>query len=246
MRAVGKENAWFKFRGVKNTDMNVQMLSMPIRPHPARKGELIDVPARDGKLFIDEYTYDRILVTLQCVAIDNDNIDAISAWLSGDGDLVFGDEPDRAYKARITKEFSRANKMPRLRGQEFTLVFDCEPFRYESIPSEPIVIARTGTIITNPGTLESLPLIQINGSGSQTLMIGSSTMLFDGLENEKPMYVDCDAKIVYTGTASGPSPMVLATQNATGDWMIIEPGQQIVAFTDGITSVTITPRWRWL
>ena len=53
MRAVGTQNAWFQFRGIKNTEMNVQMLSMPTRPHPARKGELIDVPARDGKLFID-------------------------------------------------------------------------------------------------------------------------------------------------------------------------------------------------
>lgn len=246
MRAVGRENAWFRFRGVKNTEMSVQMISMPTRPHPARKGELIDVPARDGKLFIDEYTYDRILVTLQCIAIDNQNIDQISAWLSGNGDLVFGDEPERAYKAMITKEYSRSNKIPRLRGQEFTLTFDCDPFRYEANPTSPILISSSGTSVNNPGTIESMPLIKIIGSGSGTLMIGGSTMLFDGLSSGKALYVDCDAKIVYTGENTPTSPMILATQHATGEWITIEPGQQFVSFTGGISQVTITPRWRWL
>lgn len=246
MRAVGKQNAWFQFRGIKNTEMNVQMLSMPTRPHPARKGELIDVPARDGKLFIDEYTYDRILVSLQCVAVDNDNIDEISAWLSGDGDLVFGDEPERAYRARITKEFARSNRTPRLRGQEFMLTFDCEPFRYESNPVSPITISSTATPITNPGTIESLPLIRVNGSGSGTLMIGRSTMLFDNLDEDNPLYIDCDAKVAYMGNGTTSAPIVLATQNVTGEWIRIDPGKQGVTFGGGITSVVITPRWRWL
>ena len=51
MRPVGKENAWFSFKGIRNTEYDVRMISMPTRPHPARKGNLIDIPGTNGKLF---------------------------------------------------------------------------------------------------------------------------------------------------------------------------------------------------
>lgn len=243
MKAVGVNNAWFSFAGRKNNEFDVRMVSMPIRPHPARKGTLISVPGRDGKLFIDEKAYDRILVSVKCITGDNGNIDAVNAWLSGEGMLIFGDEPDRAYRARITKEFSRNNRTPRLRGQEFTVVFDCEPYRYEAIASANIVLTGAGTI-NNPGTVKSQPVIRVNCTGSGALMIGSYTMLFENV----PEYVivDSDAKIVYTGSGTVDDPMLLATQYATGDWIEIEPGEQAVSFTGDISSVEIAPYWRWL
>ena len=244
MRIVGTENAWFSFKGQRNDVLDVRMISMPTRPHPARKGELLDIPGRHGKVFQDEGVYDRILVTIRVMAADNANIDDISAWLTGEGDLVFGDEPERAYHARITKEFSRSNRIVRLRGQEFTITFDCEPFRYESFPVSPITITASGTSIVNPGTWESQPLIRVNGTGDGTLMIGGNTLIFNDLAGY--INVDCDAMIAYTGGSSASDPMLLATQHLTGEWPTIKPGQDFVTFTGGITSVVITPRWRWI
>ena len=80
MRAIGTENAWFSFNGRRNTEFDVRMLSMPTRPHPARKGELLDIPGRHGKVFQDEGVYDRILVTIRVMAADNANIDEL--WRS--------------------------------------------------------------------------------------------------------------------------------------------------------------------
>ena len=249
MRTIGHENAWFSFKGRKNTDadLDVQMISMPTRPHPARKGDLINVPGRDGKLFVDEGVYDRVVVTLRCVARDNANIDTVNAWLTGEGSLVFGDEPDRAYRARITKEFSRSNKHPRLRGQEFTVSFDCEPYRYKADQSgDTATITESETLIINPGTVASLPLIKVDCIGDGNLMIGQNTLLFYDLEANKPIYVDCAAKIAYTGTGAANDPLILATQHLTGEWVSIDPGENFVTFTGGIRSVTIVPRWRWL
>lgn len=249
MRAVGKENAWFSFKGRKNIEANldVQMISMPTRPHPARKGKLVDVPGVDGKLWQDENAYDRIIVSLRCVARDNANIDEVNAWLSGEGDLVFGDEPDRAYHARITKEYSRSNKHPRLRGQEFTVSFDCEPYRYKADQSgDTATITESETLIINPGTVASLPLIKVDCTGDGNLMIGQNTLLFSDMEANKPIFVDCAAKIAYTGTGAANDPIILATQHLTGEWVSIDPGENFVTFTGGIRSVTIVPRWRWL
>jgi phage-related protein len=156
---------------------------------------------------------------------------------------VFGDEPGRAYHARITKEFSRNNKNPRLRGQEFTITFDCEPFRYQATPAKPFNLPTSGNVI-NPGTAASAPLVYIEGTGDGTLMIGGNTLIFNNLSGH--IYVDCDAKIAYMGDGTTSSPIVLATQYVTGEWMSIEPGNNAVQYTGGIRKVILTPRWRWL
>lgn len=244
MRAVGTQNAWFSFKGVRNDSLDVRMISMPSRPHPARKGELIDVPGVDGKLWIDEGAYDRILVTIRVLTGDNGNIDAISAWLSGEGDLIFGDEPERVYHARITKEYTRTNQNARLRGQAFTITFDCEPFRYEANPAGTFTVSESPSEIFNPGSIPSMPLIRVNCIGAGNVLIGNETMLFENLTGY--VVIDCAAKVAYTGTGAADDPMLLATQNVTGEWLTIAPGKQYISFTGNITSVEILPRWRWL
>lgn len=256
MRAVGVENANFKFKGVLNEDMGVKMLSMPIRPHPARKGKLVDIPGAHGKLFQDEGVYDRILVSLRCIAPDNDNIDAVSAWLSGEGDLIFGDEPDRAYHARITKEFSRSNRNPRLRGQEFTVTFDCEPFRYQSTPDAAISLPKSGHIPSSSkevtkGTVPSAPLIKIVNNNEYAVNFGidiGSYHMTVNINGNTTMRIDNDAKIAYKQAHEENSPVLLATQDIFGDWIYIEPGKRHIAqhtAGDGV-NITIEPRWRWL
>lgn len=247
MNTINKDNVWFSFNGRRNTDpaLDVRMLSMPTRPHPARKGKHPEVPARDDDLWQDEGGYKRIKIPINLIAPDNDNIDEVNAWLNGAGDLIFGDEPNRAYHARITEEFSRINRAQRLRGQEFTVTFDCEPCRYSANPDGDITnVLASGEKITNPGTENALPLLKVNGSAAGTLMIGQNTLLFSAFPAS--IYVDCAAKVAYTGEGTAADPMLPATQHVTGEWITIEPGNNFVTFTGGITSVTIVPRWRWL
>lgn len=244
MRAVGTQNAWFSFAGHRNDEFDVRMLSMPTRPHPARKGKLVNVPGVDGKLWQDEGAYDRIVVSLRCITGDNGNIDAVNGWLTGSGDLIFGDEPDRAYHARVTKEFSRSNRSPRLRGQEFTIAFDCEPFRYNANPDADTKTLTTGDFVENPSVIPSKPLLRVNGNGAGTLMLGGSTLVFRSITGH--VFIDCDAKIAYTGEGTTSDPIVLVTQNITGEWPVLQPGYNYATCTEGIVSVTVVPRWRWV
>lgn len=247
MRAVGTANAWFAFKGIRNDVFDVRMVGMPTRPRPAEKGKYIDIPGTNGRVWQSQRAYDRIPVTQRVVANDNANIDDINAWLDGEGDLIFGDEPERVYHARITKEISRANQTPRLRGQAFTINFDCEPFRYSAnAEGESVTAYESAFPIPNPGTVYSEPLIIVNGSGSGTLQIGQNTMFFEDLTAGVPLYVDCAAKIAYTGTGAADDPMLPATQHTGGEWMRIAPGPNFINIDGGITSVTVHPRWRWL
>ena len=40
------ESVWFEFAGARNTDKGVRLLSLPVRYHPAERGEFIQVPGR--------------------------------------------------------------------------------------------------------------------------------------------------------------------------------------------------------
>ncbi len=239
MKAIGGGNIWVEFAGHKNTEYGVELLSMPTRPHPARKGESIDIPGRDGKMFMDEGAYDRVLVSLRMIATAG-NMDAVNAWLSGSGNLRFGDEPERAYKAKITKEFATSNRNNRLKGREFTVTFDCEPFRYAYPATSTVTISTSGNTVNNPGTVYSLPRIKVTGSGDFTLTVGGYLVEAQGLTGGAII----DSKLQEVLSLDG-----MESRNAyfaMDEFPRLSPGINSVAWTGSVTSVQIEPRWRYL
>lgn len=239
MKTIGSSNMWFEFAGHRCTEYDVRMISMPTRPHPARKGDLIDVPGRDGKLFIDGDAYDRILVTLRVIAVGD--MDAVNGWLTGSGLLRFGDMPNRAYHATITKEFSMSSRIARLRGQEFTITFDCDPFRYVYPESSALTVTTSGEMITNPGTAYSLPRIKVTGSGDFTLVVNGYQI--DGYGITGGAIIDCELMDVFDLTGTN----VLNSSFAMDEFPRLSAGGNIISWVgDGVTSVEITPRWRYL
>ena len=245
MRPIGIDNAWFSFKGIKSTTMGVRMSAPPVRMHPERKGEWEDRPGTDGELWIDGGGYNNITVQQPIIVLDTADIDRVNAWLTGYGELVFGDEPDRAYKARIAQSFTRTNTVKRLRGQTITVPFNCSPFRYEADPVSAITISEP-RMLNNPGTVEALPLIAVYGSGNGTLMIGDGSMLIDDLTPGTPIMIDCEAKRIYTGNGTPADPYLPANDKAYGDWLRLLPGTNGVNFSGGITEIVIAPRWRWI
>ena len=242
MAILDTNAAWFSFKGIKSDDMKVFMLELPARQSTAESGSQKEVPGTSGGLWVPDGGYERINVSVRLEAGDGSDVDAINAWLMGEGDLIFGDEPNRAYRARISKPSERTHTRRRI-NRTWKQAFDCEPFRYLYPEAEGILIQESGTKIANPGTASARPLIKVNGSGDGTLMIGRATMLLSGMN--APIYLDCDAKMAFQGEGTTNDPRVLATQHVTGEWIEIAPGESFVSFTGGITSVVVAPRWRF-
>lgn len=239
MKAIGGSNIWVEYAGVKNTAVGAEMLSMPTRPHPARKGELIDVPGRNGKLFMDDGAYDRVLVSVRLM-VPSGEMDAVHGWLTGSGLLRFGDDPSRAYNASVTKEFSVSNRFARLRGQEFSVTFDCEPFRYVYPSPADVTISTSGGTITNPGTVFSQPKLKITGSGDFTVVVNGYSI--DGRSITGGAIVDCELQETFTPDE---------TQSLNGSFVmdefpVLKPGTNAITWTGDVTKIEITPRWRYL
>ena len=174
------ESVWFEFAGACNTDKGVRLLSLPVRYHPAERGKLVEVPGRDGYLWAADGAFDNVLTRVQCQTTDDADMAAVDAWLRGAGELRFSDDPERFYRARVVKEFSRSAAMNRFVNQAFTVTFDCQPFLYHREVENTTLDGNPDTV-TNPGTYKSAPRLTIEGTGDAVLTIGTQIVEVEDL-----------------------------------------------------------------
>lgn len=116
-----------------------------------------------------------------------------------------------------------------------TVTFNCQPYMVESVETVN-EFTQTGSI-TNPGSATALPLIQVNGSGDVEFAVNGDVITIAGMTANVPVYIDSQTGYVYT--ASGATEM-------TGDFPELAMGLNTFTLTSGVTSLLVTPRWRWI
>ena len=234
------ESVWFEFAGARNTQKGVRLLSLPVRYHPAERGKLVEVPGRDGYLWAADGAFDNVLTRVQCQTADDADMAAVSAWLRGAGELRFSDDPDRCYRARVTKEVSRSAAMNRFVNQTFTVTFDCQPFLYHREVDD-IPLTASPATVTNPGTHKSAPRLTIEGTGDAVLTIGTQIVEVENLEDG--IIIDSELGDCFNLTETA-----LLNHKVTlmdDEFPTLAPGANIISWTGtGVTGISITPRWR--
>lgn len=245
------ENMYMSFKGVFNDDVGAKLIGMPIRQATAIRGDKQTLPGRDGFLLLPT-GYQEITVKQDIAVPGSEALQAVKRWLSGAGDLVFGDHPDYAYEAAVITVSAMSSIAKRLTGQKLTVTFTCQPFLH-LVDERPIVLT-AAKVFSGLGDVNALPLIAVEGSGAQELTVNGRSMDLT-LTAGKPLFIDSDAGIAYTLEEGG---MAFAGEkvNVKDDWFELYPGndpmqaqtfeKNSVSFTAGITRVTITPRWRFL
>ena len=168
-------SAWLSSRARRNTDRGVRLLSLPVRYHPAERGEFLRVPGRNGSLWAGEDAFDDVTVRVQCQTTDDADMATVLRVVVWRGELRFSDDPERFYRARVTKEFSRSAAMNRFVNQTFTVTFDCQPFLYHR-EVEDIPLTSSPATVSNPGTHKSAPRLTIEGTGDAVLTIGTQIL----------------------------------------------------------------------
>lgn len=230
--------AWFEFKGIRCESMGVRIMAMPKRPTAAEKGDRQTVPGRSGFLWMSENgAREAIELNLDCTSTDGYDADKVAEWLSGDGLLIFSDEPDRAYHARVIDEYSRESLFLRFDAQKFTVRFACQPHRYLYPAADIVRLTEQGNI-KNPATAESLPRIVINGSGDMTVSIGGYQIDVSGgsviVDSDKMDCFDTDG-------------ITLANNRvAMDEFPVLRPGSNAISWSGAVKNVAIEGRWRYL
>lgn len=114
-----------------------------------------------------------------------------------------------------------------------TLSFDCRPERFLKT-GEIERVVNSGTTLFNPTRFKANPLIHIEGSGEVSVQIGGKTITatVNGYIN-----IDCETMNAYKTESD------LQNTQISGDFPVINPGDNVIGITGSPTLVSVVPRY---
>lgn len=191
------------YDGVDSSSFGVFISGEGVFGAPARRGEMISIPGRNGSLFMDEGVFENIpgkypafigtknevefrekLAAFRNEILSRGNYKKLS-------DTYHPDEFRLAvYRAGLEVEPEEYNRSGR-----FELEFDCKPGRYLVSGEDPVFFYENGTII-NPTLFASSPLIKVTGNG--TVAIGENGKYrFIVSNNDGTIWIDTEIMEAY-------------------------------------------------
>lgn len=219
------------------TDYGILVEKRPPIPKPQRAIDYIEVPGRNGSLKVDDETYKDIIIPIQC-SFGDDNVaykaDLVKAWLdSGEGPLILCNQPDKYYVAHVSDPVDISQEF-KIFGK-FLVNFRCQPFKY-AVDNDVITLTESG-IVTNSGSISSEPIIVVTGTGDITLTINEVDIQLTSVSSY--ITIDSVLKDAHKDTTLQNSKML-------GEFPVLQPGVNTISWTGTVTSLAITPNWRWL
>lgn len=210
--------------------MGLKIISLPPIQLSTERVDEKEVEGRDGTLtFVNGYTSDE--KTVEADYRGNKPIE-VANWLQGSGKVIFGNMEDRYYKARINNVVPLSQVLENYL-YNFPIKFKCQPFGYLLEGEYPIEITKSGTVLYNPGTYKSLPLITIYGAGVGILTINSINYTITNINGS----ITLDSEILEALDDRG-------GDFESDDFPELNTGENIISWSGGITKVIIIPRWR--
>lgn len=209
---------------------------------PVRKVDAVRIQGRDGSTVIDD-SYEPFVIPCKITLTSLTNIDAITAWLTGNGVLSFSGDTGKYRNVYITEsvEFTPSGSV-----WEANIDFYCaDVYRY--VASEATVTKSSfPATYTNSGTIASKPLLKVTGTGTAVFVVNgvSMTYVFDTAY----VYIDCDSKEAYYGTVLK-NRLLSLTAGTNGERLFpsLSVGANAITVTSGtITEIVITPRTRFV
>lgn len=240
---------------------------------PARVGEMVHIPGRNGSLWMDENCFENIEVTYPAFIGTPEETDfanrimEVRSWLaSREGycrleDTYHTDE----YRLAVFKAAVETEPVHYTRAGGFDITFDAKPQRYLKSGDEAVLFTANGNI-TNPTLFESLPIIAVTGNGrvnvaghlftvsdtTQTIFIDSEIMEVyipghpaEELTEENSLVITDELALPIEIHRGNRDAINMNSHVSFADYEFprIGPGVQPVAFDSGIEDLTIYPRW---
>lgn len=215
-------------------DYGIVINKLPSETVPESDIETIEITGRDGTLTIDNNAKKSYTLPMECTLLDFTRIEEVKTWLSGNsGDLIFNWQSGYKYEARLNNKIDIAQSLDVM--GEFQLIWKVQPYK-KSISNPIITLTAPGTIY-NSGSANSKPIIKVFGTGAITLTVNSNIVNLTNVIDY--VTVDSDLMDAYTGT-------LLKNNDMSGEFPELIPGNNTISWTGTVTSIEITPNFRYL
>jgi len=154
-------------------------------------------------------------------------------WLKGSGEVIFGNDINFYYKARINNKIPLeqlvANKL-----YYFPIMFRCQPFKYFILGKNKIIISNNQTKLNNFGNYKALPNMTVYGYGNITININGRAFTISNLTDSLTIISEIEECLDDRGSLMD------------GEFPYFDIGQNIITWTGSVTKIEIIPNWRCL
>ena len=224
----------FTFRGKHSnefTGLVVKTVNNPLLP--LKRVQKINVMGRDGE-YLFEDGYNNKILEFRCNltkgTIKERRILAreIASWLSFSGDLILDNENDKTY--RVVKTVSDVSLAIEQAWDEFTIIFETEPFQYSGLKIMSFDNP-TSVVINNAGTYLAESIIEITGTGNVIITCGTQSFTLTGMTGK--LNVDSKRMIVYTDAK------VNGISKHSGGFIRLSPGNNTFTVTGSVSNMTV-------
>lgn len=227
------------WKGIDSDTITGLIISeLPPISKPKMKTTITKIDGRDGDI-IEELGYESYTKSIKVGLSKNYNIDEVIKYFTGSGDLIMSNEPDKAYKCQIIEKVDY-NKL--LRFKTATVKFYTQPFKYKKDEPKAIlnIDGETSMTVDNIGLEKSKPIIKLTGSGTVAIQLNGATVFnYIFPENETEVIVDSIQEEAYLNG-------FYKNRNMTGEFPILEVGENTISWSGNLTKIEIEPKSRWL
>ena len=241
---------YFIYNGISSKDMGVRISSKDVYSAPKYDLKFQSIPGRDGDLISPNGRYPNATVSYTCfipaksIQELSDKVTAIKGWLYTEPDRyhTLSDSYDTNFfrKAVFNNKLDISDEVKKI--GVFTVNFTCHPMRFSHTGQTKSTFTSSPVTLVNPYPFEAKPYMKINGRGTGTLTIQSTSSNKIWEFSTLNGYTECDSELMnfYHDTE-------LKNETVSGDgFPAFAPGTNTIAFDGGITSIEVIPRWKSL
>lgn len=230
----------FIFNGTSSLNYGVAVFPKSVYNSPARSGESVKVPGRNGTLFLDDGCYENGRVEYIAIMHSNfaQNMPLFRQHLNTGG--VYCRLEDTFNPTEYRMAMLDGSIVMEETGDDiarFIVAFDCKPQRFLKSGETAISVASGQTkSISNPTSNKALPRITVTGTGTFSINGQQITVT----ANSGSIVIDSEIEHCHEGALSRNN-VVELTGNT---FPVLQPGSNAVVVPSGMT-LSIVPNW-WI
>lgn len=166
------------------------------------------------------------------------DIDNIIAWLHGEGNIQFSNEPDKVYRVKV---YEQIDFLKLLRFRTADVKFYTQPFKYSATERTKTlsVVGQTTAEIRNAGNYFSKPIITFTGTGRIIISVNDIQKCVLNLGTNESITLDAEKQEAYFDN-------VLKNRKMDGEFITLETGKNTITWTGNLSTIAITHYSRWL
>ena len=228
---------FIELNGEKSTNVKGLIIqSLPPISKPKMRTSIEEIDGRDGDIVtrLGYAAYDKEV----SIGLHGDfDIDDAIAFFDSEGEVVFGNEPDKYYRYQILDQID-FERLVRFRTAKVKM--HVQPFKYDAVDRVFEAVGQKSFTLCNRGNVASRPTVTVYGSGSVKLAINSVTVLTMAIGDG---YITIDAEEMNARHGDA-----LMNRSVSGDYsdLRLNVGENVISCSGDVTEIKVEDYSRWL